>query len=242
MLEVLEKLLILQDRDKQIHRTRTELDGIAPERASLEGKLKAAQTGYEAARSNVMHAESERKKLELDGEAFKQKIEKYSIQQFQTKKNDEYKAIGHEIENCKQEISKLDDQQLVIMEKIDGLQKESVIAAGKSNEAKKLIEAKLTELTAKEGNLRKHLAELEAGRGALIEVVDEGTRMRYERLRKNKSGSVVVGIENGVCGGCHVKLTPQSMLTTRSSEEIHNCTNCGRILYYTRDMDLTPKD
>ena len=43
MLESIEKLLILQDRDKQIRRVRTELAQIGPERQVLKTKASGAQ-------------------------------------------------------------------------------------------------------------------------------------------------------------------------------------------------------
>ena len=88
MLPVIEKLLILQDRDRQLLKVQDELSRIAPERVELQSKLAAGQGALEAAKHKVKHIESERKKLELDVEAKKQLIDKYSIQQFQTKKNE----------------------------------------------------------------------------------------------------------------------------------------------------------
>src|SRR6058998_4419078 len=116
MLEVIEKLLILQDRDRKIHRVRIELANIGPEREALQGRLATAQAAQDTAKLKVKQIESDRKRLELEVEAKKQQIEKYSLQQFQTKKNDEYRALAHEIENCKKAIVELDDQQIVLME------------------------------------------------------------------------------------------------------------------------------
>ena len=112
MLEAIEKLLILQDRDRKLQTLTEELAHIPVERQQLTTKAAQAQAQLEAAKLRVKHLESERKKLELDVDAQKQLIEKYSLQQFQTKKNEEYRALSHEIETCKQNISTLDDQQL----------------------------------------------------------------------------------------------------------------------------------
>jgi predicted nucleic acid-binding Zn-ribbon protein len=35
-----------------------------------------------------------------------------------------------------------------------------------------------------------------------------------------------------------MKLPAQIMVSTQAEQEIVTCINCGRILYYTRDMDL----
>src|ERR1041385_4751465 len=119
MLSVIENLLVLQDRDRKIQRLEAELNNIGPERAFLQEKAKAAQSGHEASKNKSKQIESDRKNLELEVDAKKKLIEKYSLQQFQTKKNEEYRALAHEIETCKQAIFQIEDQQLELMEKAE---------------------------------------------------------------------------------------------------------------------------
>jgi predicted nucleic acid-binding Zn-ribbon protein len=83
---------------------------------------------------------------------------------------------------------------------------------------------------------------LQQGRTELASAVDESTRNRYERLVKSKGENAVVGIQHGVCGGCHMKLQQQLIVLCQAQKEIVTCSNCGRILYYTRDMSLVGGD
>lgn len=242
MLPVIENLLILQDRDRKILTLLDELAHVGPERESLRSSLSSNQAALDAAKQKVMHLESDRKKLELDVEAKKQQIEKYSVQQFQTKKNEEFKALEHEIATCKQTILKLDDQQIELMEQIESAQK-AVVAANKNlADAKKILEGRIADIGVREGNLNKELAELQSNRSELAEVVDESTRSKYDRLLKQKGQNVVVGIQHGVCGGCHMQLSRSIMIACQGDQEIVTCPNCSRILFYTRDMDLAVAD
>jgi predicted nucleic acid-binding Zn-ribbon protein len=238
MLDVIEKLLILQDRDRKISKLKEELMHIPVERQQHESKLSTTQAALEFARHRIKQLESDRKKLELDVEAKKQLIEKYGLQQFQTKKNEEYRALAHEIDMCKDAIVKLDDQQLEIMEQMEAAQKELVAATQAAAEAKKVIDARLSDLSSREQNLKKDLAQLESNRSELASAVEEDTRTRYERLFRHKGHNVVVGIQHGVCGGCHMTLNRQVVVTCMQEQEVITCPNCARILYYTRDMDL----
>jgi predicted nucleic acid-binding Zn-ribbon protein len=238
MLETIEKLLILQDRDRKILKVRDELARIPSERNELQAKLASAQGHLETAKLKVKQIESDRKKLELDVDAKKQQIEKYSLQQFQTKKNEEYRALAHEIDACKEVIVKLEDEQLELMERGEAAQKQVVAASQVAAEAKKNIESRLGDLASREQNLQKELATLDANRGDLAEAVDSSIRSKYERLAKQKGQNVVVGIQHGVCGGCHMQLSRATVVGCQAEQEVVTCTNCGRILYYTRDMDL----
>jgi predicted nucleic acid-binding Zn-ribbon protein len=242
MFETIEKLLILQDRDKQLSRVRTQLAHIEPERQMLKAKTSGAQSGLENAKLRVREIESRRKDLELDVQAKKTLIEKYANQQLQTRKNEEYRALAHEIEGCKNAIVKIEDQEIELMEQGEAAQKEVVRTTQTLNEAKKLMDDQVAQLADREESLKKELSGLEANRAELAAAVDESARGRYERLFKSKGDSVVVGVQHGVCGGCHMKLPAQILVSCRGQQELVSCINCGRILYYTRDMDLAVAD
>jgi predicted nucleic acid-binding Zn-ribbon protein len=242
MFEAIEKLLVLQDRDRSILQLREELARIEPQRQMLNSRAAGAQTNLDTAKNRAKHIESERKKLELDVEAKKSQIEKYSLQQFQTKKNEEYRALAHEIELCKQAIVKLEDQQIELMEQAEAVQKDVQVANQALGEARKVTDGQIADLAKREENLKKELAGLESNRAELLAAVDPSTGSRYERLLKNKGATVVVGVQHGVCGGCHMKLPAQILVTCQAQAEIVTCINCGRILYYTRDMDLAVVD
>ena len=139
---------------------------------------------------------------------------------------------------AREAIVKLEDQQLELMEQAEATQKRLSAAAKLADEAKRLADKQLADLGGRDENLKKELAALEADRDQLAAAVDESVLPRYERLRKSKGENVVVGVAHGVCGGCHMKLQRQVIVTCQGNQEIVACPNCGRILYYTRDMSL----
>jgi predicted nucleic acid-binding Zn-ribbon protein len=242
MLDVIEKLLVLQDRDRKILQTKDELAHVGPERQELQRRAVATQSSFEGAKLRVKQIESERKKLELDAEAKQQQIDKWATQQLQTKKNEEYKALQHEIDHGKQIITGIEDQEIELMEKAEAAQKEVVEAQKVAADAKKLVDAKITDLDAREKNLQAELTKLESNRTELAAAVDEDARTKYERLLKSKGGNVIVGISHHSCGGCHMKLDRGTVVQCQANQEIVTCNNCGRILYFTRDMDLAVVD
>jgi predicted nucleic acid-binding Zn-ribbon protein len=146
--------------------------------------------------------------------------------------------LAHEIEMAREAIVKLEDQQLELMEQAEATQKRLSAAGKLAEEAKRLADKQLADLGGRDENLKKELAALEADRDQLAAAVDESVLPRYERLRKSKGENVVVGVAHGVCGGCHMKLQRQVIVTCQGNQEIVACPNCGRILYYTRDMSL----
>ena len=238
MLDIIEKLLILQDRDRKIRRIEGELSRIEPERKMFQVKAAEAHAAMDQAKNHVKQLESERKSLELEVESKKQLIARYANQQLQTRKNEEYRALAHEIETCNAEIFKIEDKEIELMEQTEATQKEVARATQANAQATKSMEEQLAQLATREANLRKELAELQANREALSVAVEESARGRYERLVRNKGENVIVGVQHGVCGGCHMRVPPQLLVQCQAQQELVTCSNCGRILYYTRDMDL----
>jgi len=242
MRQIIEKLLVLQDRDRRIMNIREQLARMEPERQSFQGKAAATQAGLEAVKNQVKQVETDRKKLELEAQSKKQQIERYALQQFQTKKNEEYRALAHEIDTCRQSITELEDQQLELMEQAETLQKATAAASREADETRKMAEEQLRQLAAREQSLRDELAALESNRNQLTPGIDERVLNHYERVFHNKGDNVVVGIEHGVCGGCHMRFPVQLMVSCQAAKEMITCPNCGRILYYTSDMDVAAVD
>ncbi len=242
MLEVIQNLLVLQDCDRKLLQLQDELAHIAPQRERLAGQAQGAQARLDHARQQLKGLETQRKELELEVEAIKQRIERYALQQFQTKKNEEYRALAHEIDLCKAEIVKIEDRELDLMERAETVQKQVVTSTKEAAESKKLAEERAATLADREGNLKRELTDLEAKRSALADAVPEPVRTRYERMLKQRGGTVIMGIENGVCGGCHMILQRAIVVACRAEQEVVYCPNCGRMLYSTPDMDVALKE
>jgi len=111
----LEQLLILQDRQQKIRQIQTEIKTLPLERAYLESQLAATEAGVETLKQKGRLVEVGRKKLELDVGTRTESIARLKTQQYQTRKNEEFRAISHEIERYEGEIRKLEDEELELM-------------------------------------------------------------------------------------------------------------------------------
>ena len=237
MLPIIEQLLVLQDRDRRLIRLRAELADVPLQRKRLQDKAALTAATFETAKVRGRQIESDRKKLELEVHSKEEFIRKIETQQGATKSNDEYKRYTHQIETTRHEISLLEDQELVLMEQADVAAKEQAVAAQVAATQKVESDRQLADLAAREANLEKDLASVLAEREAQAGKIDEQVRTRYDRILKMKGENVVVGVTNVTCGGCHMKLPQQQFLGAKAQSEIITCPNCGRMLYYTRDME-----
>ena len=150
----------------------------------------------------------------------------------QTRKNEEFQALAHEITHFENEIGKIEDRELEVMEMIETAKPALVEAERNVAEAKRRVAAQISDLEAKIATLGETLKTVEAERAALAEGIDEDILDQYNRLFVSKGGSAVVPLEHEVCTGCHMKLTTQTLVRVRGGQQITHCEQCGRILYW----------
>jgi predicted nucleic acid-binding Zn-ribbon protein len=227
----LEQLLILQDRQQKIRQIQAEIKTLPLERTHLESQLAATAAGVDSLKQKGRQVEVERKKLELDVGTRSESIARLKTQQYQTRKNDEFQAIGHEIERYENEIRKLEDQELELMIEADKLKGEIEATDKSAGTTKESISRQLTDLEAKSKALEARQQELETERKTLAAQIDPDLLDQFERLFQSKGDAAIVAVEHGVCTGCHMKVTTATASRVKAGKEIVSCEQCGRILY-----------
>jgi len=227
----LEQLLVLQDRQQKIRQIENEIKNLPLQRKHLELQLAESVSSLEALKQKARQVEVDRKKLELDVGTRNESISRLKTQQYQTRKNDEFQAMGHEIERYENEITKLEDQELELMEQVDKLKVEVTAEEKKAAATKDSISRQMNDLGEKSKTLETRLQELSKERKELAAKMDEDLLNRFERLFASKGDSAIVAVEHGVCTGCHMKLTIATVKAAEGGKEIVNCEQCGRILY-----------
>jgi predicted nucleic acid-binding Zn-ribbon protein len=227
----LEQLLILQDRQQKIRQIQTEIETVPLRRKSLEAQLAASASAVDVLKQKARQVEVDRKKLELDVGTRTETVSRLKAQQYQTRKNDEFQALGHEIDRYENEIRKIEDDELELMVQADKVKADLAEEEKKAASVKESIARQTADLDEKSKALQSQLEELTKERADLAGKIDEDLLGRFERLFKSKGDAAVVAIEHGVCTGCHMKVTSATAAQARAGKEIVSCENCGRILY-----------
>jgi len=227
----LEQLLVLQNRDQKIKQIRAEVKTVPQQRAQLEAQLAASAATLEAHKLKARQLEVDRKKLELDVATRRESINRLKTQQYETRKNEEFRAMGNEIERYEKEIRQTEDQELELMEEVDQLKMEVAVEDKKVAAARESVARQMEDLQAKAVALEARLAELTKDREEIASRIDEDVLNRFERLFASKGDAAVVALEHEVCTGCHMKITAQTSHRVKGGREIVGCEQCGRILY-----------
>ena len=133
----------------------------------------------------------DRKKLELDVGTRNESISRLKTQQYQTRKNDEFQAIGHEIERYENEIRKIEDEELELMVQADKVKVDLAAEEKKAATTKDSIARQMIDLAEKSKALEARLQELSKERTELADKIDEDLLDRFERLFSKGDAAVV---------------------------------------------------
>ena len=185
----LEQLLIFQDRQQKIRQIENEIKNLPLQRKHLESQQAESAAALEAIKQKARQVEVERKKLELDVGTRNDSIAKLRTQQYQTRKNDEFQAMGNEIKRYEEEIRKLEDQELELMDQGDKLKVEVTAEEKKATATKDSINRQMNDLEEKSKTLEIRLQQLSKERKELAEKIDEDVLDQFERLFASKGDS-----------------------------------------------------
>jgi len=180
--------------------------------------------------------EKERRKKERELESVEAKLAKYNTQLLSVKTNKEYTAMLHEIEQCKDEVSSLEE---VILQLFDDLEDSQRLVKEEEHrvfkkkkifeEEKSRIEAKLAEVTSNRDILILERKEIE-------KKINKELASEYHKLYEARKGLAIAGAKDGACTGCNLTLMPQLFQEIMTDEKvIFRCPNCHRILFYIKE-------
>jgi predicted nucleic acid-binding Zn-ribbon protein len=228
----IEKLLIVQHRDVSLLKIEQDLARIPIERGMVESEIAEEETNIEAARQSLISKEVERKDLDLEVQSKETALQRFRTQQVEVKKNDEYQALTHQIEQTEAEISSIEEREIELMLDID--------VAKEEFEAEKAviqvrIEAQRKEialLTEREKNLS---ASVDAARAEVATSrvgLDADYLEQYDRVKKMvKRAPYLAKVEAHKCGGCHLRVSNEVSRGALDSGEPHFCDQCARMVY-----------
>ena len=232
----IEALLILQDRDLKRLGLESNLKALPGDVARVEQKIAAEKAAIDVAKSEWRELEVKKKALETEIGSAEAKLAKYRTQQSLVRKNDEFQALGHEIETTERQIDEFEGQELEVMYAIDEAKKKFAAAEAELKTNISGHEARIKMLGEREvsltGELKIAQAEVAAARAPV-----EPLKLRvYDRVAA-RNMPAVVAIHGDKCGGCHLKVSGEvaSGARGKGTDPIApppTCDQCGRIVYW----------
>ena len=145
--------------------------------------------------------------------------------------NKEYQAILKEIAEIKKTNSRIEDETIECLDKIDAAEK--VVKEHEKNYAieKENINQQKTDLELEVDAQRKLLDGLLSEKNILVEQIDPELMKQYNFIKSQARGIAIVEVKEAVCLGCNMNIPPQMYNELHRENELRICPHCHRMLY-----------
>jgi hypothetical protein len=231
--QVTEKLLKLQECDAKCDRIKDQLRRIPIEVKDFENRIGAEDAAMVAAHNAVKLLEVRRRDLETEVGVAEEQANRYKNQQLLVKKNEEYRALTHEISTIADHIGELEDAELELMLEIDQCRENAETADSRHRTDIEDFRRHIELRKAHHLEFESQLADAESDVQEAALEVEEKTRKLYTYVKTvAKRAPYVVAIEDHKCTGCHLRVSTDVEVSAKTIGELARCTHCGRIVYY----------
>lgn len=208
-----------------------------PERAELaqvEEELGRLRTTVESAEADKHALVKDQKRIEDEIALLEDKIAGAEKVLYGGGSSDpkELQAFQDEITSLRDRISRLEDDELELMEQVEPIDE----ALAGHAETKTALDAQAQRLTATiaeaEAALDRERDDVAGRRSELVAAVPADVVAEYDALRARLGGVAVARLDGGVCGACHLKLSAveHDRILHLSPDERVVCEDCGRVL------------
>jgi predicted nucleic acid-binding Zn-ribbon protein len=232
----LERLLQIQELDLSIDRLRSRRDVLetGEEVRATRQRLEEAESRLGEVRLELDAVDRESRRLEgdIDSLTRKAQAEEARLYDGSVANPKELEAIQHEVASLRARRSRLEDNLLELMEQREALEERLASAQAEAQEMRDRLTEILGESAAELGEIGRSLASRVAEREGLVPEFDPELLELYEDLRRQKKGVGAAALVDGVCQGCHQKLSAMELDRLKRAEGVKRCEYCRRILIF----------
>ncbi len=227
----LEKLLDLQAKDLILLEVDDRLAALREEVEALDEAAARSAADREAVGVQLAAAGRRQRELESRIESYRTLQERRRTRMEQVKNAREAQAIMSEMEMARTVLVREEGEWIKCAEQVQGLEARAAAAETALAEVGVGQETARAELTTRQDELQAERATALAAREESAAAIEKSIRMRYDRLRSNRQGAVVVAVRGVACGACFTAVPMSRRGQIRNGLLVEGCEACGVILY-----------
>ena len=231
--EQIETLVQVQQIEIETGQLRAYLKNVPARIRDLEQELEAFVRSVEEDEAVIEEFNKQYRVLESDVQLNLTKIQKSQQKLREVKTNKEYQSSLKEIDDMKAVNSKLEDEMLELLEKIEAaenaikdrkLHYDRIVA--ESNQEKASIQNDAAQR-------EKNLVELESKRDAVAAGLEAGLLQIFDQVKAKQANQVAIAaVQDAVCQGCNMNIPPQVYNELQRYDSLRYCPSCTRIIYW----------
>jgi predicted nucleic acid-binding Zn-ribbon protein len=233
----IDTLVKVQQIEIETGKLKAYLEKVPSRISSLERELEEFIRSVEGDEAEIEEFNKQYRTLDADVQLNLSKIQKSQEKLRSVKTNKEYQSSLKEIDGIKAINSKLEDEMLEYLEKIETAEKaikdrkqHYTEIVDESNREKESIERDAEQR-------QENLVDLEARRVAVATELGAGILEIFKQVKAKQANLVaIVAVQDAVCQGCNMNIPPQVYNELQRCNSLRYCPSCFRIIYW-QDQD-----
>lgn len=151
--------------------------------------------------------------------------------------NEVYASLVKEIESNQEAASQIDDQILVQLEEMEGLEQKMTQAGGHREEVATSLAQLQGEVELSQKNINEDLDRVQGELKETESQLPEDFKQDYNHMAETRGERALAPVENECCSGCHQMITAQMLNELYLSKPVF-CKSCGCLLYLPEGATL----
>ena len=226
-------LVKLQKIDTEAQKLESLLKEIPVRIGNLDERLEKFMRTVEEDENLISELNKKYRTYESDVQLNLGMIQKSQEKLRSVKTNKEYQSSLKEIEDIRSKNSKIEDEMLEFLERIESAESE---LNERRNAYSKIVDETNREKVSieKDGDqCKQKLVGLESDRNAVTDLLDSTILDIFYRVKAKQPDSVAIAeVKDAVCQGCNLNIPPQLYIELQHRNSLKNCPSCERIIYW----------
>ncbi|MBA4357501.1 MAG: hypothetical protein C0405_07225, partial [Desulfovibrio sp.] len=202
------------------------------ELSDLEARLAHFKERQAQVQERLDILKGQQKRLEVEIEDDGHKIKKSKNKLMAVGNSKEYHAMMREMDSMEKLNRLREEERIAVMEELERQEAAMQEVAGEMGGLMEGYDVKKATLDERVAKAQTRLDSLGKRRTKAGKVVPPPILGRYEFIRSRIEHPVIVSVSEGICGGCHIRIPPQSFNELQKGKQILGCPNCQRIIYW----------
>jgi len=228
---MLERLVNLQATDEKIVSFQKEEAKIPEELGNKEENIAALDNQKAEVKAERDHFLEQVSELGKQLEEAKESARRFQTRLLVVKTQREYQAVQREGETARKKREDFESELKEIQEEKNTVEESLKEMEGAIKKEKAALSEERKNSEARLKSIRGEREDLEKTREVEADLIEPDLLARYQKVFNRYRGQGVVKVVGGVCYGCFMTVPPQLYNQVLAQGVVHQCPNCGRIIY-----------
>ena len=231
--EQIATLVKLQKIDAEAQKIQSFLNEIPVRIEILDERLEKFVRSVDEDENIISELNKKYRTYESDVQINLGKIQKSQDKLRSAKTNKEYQSSLKEIDDIKSKNSRIEDEMLEFLERIEDAEKDLNEQKQRYSQIVDDIKREKNSLNRDTERCQKDLARLGSDRDVVTESLDGAILDIFNRVKAKQPDAVAIAeVKDEVCQGCNLNIPPQMYIDLQHRNSLKNCPSCERIIYW----------